>query len=183
MADMILLATEFQSAPRALARGDALAPLRAATDRMFQSAPRALARGDTMLLLCFYSRREFQSAPRALARGDLPLARDNLPLIWFQSAPRALARGDPKEPGIMEQSRQFQSAPRALARGDCGAANQQHRKALISHSRERDEFLRVCAVLIFKERLKVSASREVSVSRERGGVKSALRVRGSRFIG
>ncbi len=135
MADMILLATEFQSAPRALARGDALAPLRAATDRMFQSAPRALARGDTMLLLCFYSRREFQSAPRALARGD------------------------------------------------CGAANQQHRKALISHSRERDEFLRVCAVLIFKERLKVSASREVSVSRERGGVKSALRVRGSRFIG
>jgi hypothetical protein len=43
--------------------------------------------------------------------------------------------------------------------------------------------LRACAVLIFKERLKVSVSREVSASRERGGVKSALRVRGSRFIG
>jgi hypothetical protein len=43
--------------------------------------------------------------------------------------------------------------------------------------------LRACAVLIFKERLKVSVSREVSASRERGGVKSALGVRGSRFIG
>jgi hypothetical protein len=43
--------------------------------------------------------------------------------------------------------------------------------------------LRACAVLIFKERLKASASREDPTSRERGGVKSTLGVRGSRFIG
>src|SRR2546426_669599 len=60
----------FQSAPRALARGDARSGEWLGNAGTFQSAPRALARGDCGDNACCGTPRKFQSAPRALARGD-----------------------------------------------------------------------------------------------------------------
>ena len=134
--------TWFQSAPRALARGDAVPPAIRLSERPVSiRAPRSRTgrlKHARRLSRTFW----FQSAPRALARGDAAKARhDGLRLdvsiraprsrtgrpneiphstifAMFQSAPRALARGDAEVPANHMRINVFQSAPRALARGD-----------------------------------------------------------------
>jgi hypothetical protein len=76
----------------------------------------------------------------------------------------------------------FQSAPRTHARGDNSPANRQSHKALSLSFREQHEFFRPKQNSIFKEPLKVFVSHKVSASRESIKVKSALLVRGRRFI-
>ena len=130
---------QFQSAPRARARGDHERGARHAERQCFNPRP-ALARGATVLgghhdrttrvsIRAPRSRAGrpvitsvpatatlFQSAPRARARGDYPLKATADGLAKFQSAPRARARGDlsPDENELALQG--FNPRP-ALARG------------------------------------------------------------------
>ena len=105
-------------APRSRAGRPAQSPILQPDPRQFQSAPRARARGDLDLFSGIGGFALFQSAPRARARGDPITTPPPRPRSRFQSAPRARARGDLTVPlnGSFEYS--FQSAPRARARGD-----------------------------------------------------------------
>ena len=132
---------EFQSAPRAGARGDTNnAPLAIAKIK-FQSAPRAGARGDGQLRRWDRRLERFNPLP-ARVRGEIGIASNATTGVTvsirsprgcagryidkklgrdykkFQSAPRAGARGDFNAETSVVAANSFQSAPRAGARGD-----------------------------------------------------------------
>src|SRR5438445_13731125 len=86
--------------------------------RLFQSAPRALARGDLRHIEQRRSMMMFQSAPRALARGDITAQAGQTSIRPVSIRAPCTRTGRPKREKESISFIGFQSAPRALARGD-----------------------------------------------------------------
>ena len=146
----------FQSAPRALARGDHRsrrwrdgracfnprpAHSRGATRSWthslavvseFQSAPRALARGDLLVVQLLCGGLEVSiRAPRTRAGRPQSLTQPGQPALVSIRAPRT--RAGRHVPGVtFPAPSMFQSAPRALARGDPQSLTQPGQPALVS---------------------------------------------------